>query len=281
VIERGLHLPDAAELLRAVPAPPEASKPPAEPIPTVTLAEMYRAQGHRDRALATLEHVLAREQDHAVAAQLLAKWRAETAPPAALPPDASPKESAVDSADGEAFDVARGAIHDARGERAAHSGAAAAPQRTPADRDATWTPSCLAVRLPAGEIAVAWRVRSATTGMLALRTLLVRWDGARCHVDAVDREGVGPTGELRIPGVPRDVAVRVAIGTLVGGAFRPVAQAPVLEFVAEGDAMGAAHGGAPGARLLGRRDGAWTAPDKAAGWGAAVAFAESVLASAR
>jgi hypothetical protein len=63
VVERGLHLPEAARALRkggddkGWPAPPP-------PLPTVTLAEIYAAQGHLERALAVLDEVLVREPDH-------------------------------------------------------------------------------------------------------------------------------------------------------------------------------------------------------------------------
>jgi hypothetical protein len=69
VVERGLHLPEAANLLRS--SPDERSWPvPPPPLPTVTLAEIYAAQGHLDRAVAVLGEVLAREPDHHEARRL-------------------------------------------------------------------------------------------------------------------------------------------------------------------------------------------------------------------
>src|SRR5580704_17766578 len=48
VVERGLHLPDAAERIRTLGiAPPTRRCAPAA-LPTVTLAEIYAAQGHRE-----------------------------------------------------------------------------------------------------------------------------------------------------------------------------------------------------------------------------------------
>ena len=64
-----------------VAAPPGLSAPVA--LPSVTLAEIYAAQGHRARAVDTLEGVLAREPDHAAASALLAlssKTRATPSP---------------------------------------------------------------------------------------------------------------------------------------------------------------------------------------------------------
>ncbi|MFT3768023.1 MAG: DUF4912 domain-containing protein [Minicystis sp.] len=67
VVEKGLHLPEAARVLRQEekgwPAPPP-------PLPTVTLAEIYAAQGHFERAIAVLDEVLAREPDHREAKSL-------------------------------------------------------------------------------------------------------------------------------------------------------------------------------------------------------------------
>src|SRR5262249_39812489 len=52
VVERGLHLPDAADRLRAALGTPLPHVPRPEPqaVPTVTLAEIYAAQGHKHRA---------------------------------------------------------------------------------------------------------------------------------------------------------------------------------------------------------------------------------------
>ena len=67
VVEKGLHLPEAARLLRqeekSWPAPPP-------PLPTVTLAEIYAAQGHYERAIAVIDEVLGREPDHREARSL-------------------------------------------------------------------------------------------------------------------------------------------------------------------------------------------------------------------
>src|SRR5688572_26380170 len=52
VVERGLHLPDAAERLVSALGTtlPEIKRPEPQAIPTVTLAEIYAAQGHKQRA---------------------------------------------------------------------------------------------------------------------------------------------------------------------------------------------------------------------------------------
>jgi Domain of unknown function (DUF4912) len=63
VVERGLHLPDAAERLRSVSSPPKP-QPVSAAIPTVTLAEIYASQGYYTRAVETLHHVLADAPDN-------------------------------------------------------------------------------------------------------------------------------------------------------------------------------------------------------------------------
>src|SRR5580698_10929680 len=106
VVERGLNLPDAAERIRAVgsdvPPPPRPRAPAA--LPTVTLAEIYAAQGHRERAIETLDRVLAREPEHAAARALVAQLRDKSypVPSPRRPPEeeedgAAPEESPTDA----------------------------------------------------------------------------------------------------------------------------------------------------------------------------------------
>jgi hypothetical protein len=91
VVERGLHLPDAAERFRQalVDPSPQVPRPEAQAIPTVTLAEIYAAQGHKQRAIETLKRVLEAEPDHAAARALLEKLEgaAYVSPKEPLPPE--------------------------------------------------------------------------------------------------------------------------------------------------------------------------------------------------
>ncbi|MBX3206286.1 MAG: hypothetical protein KF764_14535 [Labilithrix sp.] len=92
VVERGLHLPDAADRLRAALGSPLPHVPRPEPqaVPTVTLAEIYAAQGHKLRAVETLQRVLDAEPEHGAARALLEKLEAigYVAPRPPLPPEA-------------------------------------------------------------------------------------------------------------------------------------------------------------------------------------------------
>jgi hypothetical protein len=69
VVERGLHLPDVAQILRATPSPQGWPVAPP-PLATLTLAEIYAAQGHVERAIGVLDEVLARDPDHREAGAL-------------------------------------------------------------------------------------------------------------------------------------------------------------------------------------------------------------------
>jgi hypothetical protein len=65
VVESGLNLPDAAATIRGEGQPQDFQGPP--PVATVTLAEIYAAQGHYEQALRILDEVIEREPEHAVA----------------------------------------------------------------------------------------------------------------------------------------------------------------------------------------------------------------------
>ena len=73
VVERGLHLPEAARVLRKDGETRAGPRPPP-PLPTVTLAEIYAAQGHLERAIAVLDEVIAREPDHREAKAMRARF---------------------------------------------------------------------------------------------------------------------------------------------------------------------------------------------------------------
>lgn len=81
MIERGLHLPDVASAVRS--APPAKGWPTAPPpLATVTLAEIYAAQGFVDKAIGVLDEVLAREPEHTEARVLRQRLVAGGAAPA-------------------------------------------------------------------------------------------------------------------------------------------------------------------------------------------------------
>lgn len=80
VVDRGLHLPDAARAIRGESSfeVPLASQ---TPVATVTLAEIYAAQGHKNRALRILEDVLKQEPGHEEALRVRAQLGANSGLP--------------------------------------------------------------------------------------------------------------------------------------------------------------------------------------------------------
>lgn len=73
VVEQGLNLPDAARRIRGS-EPPQAPPAPA-PLATITLAQIYGAQGHLEKALHTAEEILRAEPEHEAARKLVDKLR--------------------------------------------------------------------------------------------------------------------------------------------------------------------------------------------------------------
>jgi hypothetical protein len=206
VIERGLHLPDAADRLRRS-SPPPAMRPGA-PLPTVTLAEIYAAQGHRDRAVETLKDVLRREPEHAVARKLIDRLEDASyagPPPPPLPPEEEPAAVAAD----------------------------VVVDPTPEDDD-----ECVAIPVDRQTLSVRWRVTERTRGhlerahpggSLVLRALVISptWDGP---VSAVrDMDARGDRGDTVLRGLPAGAVVRTAVGWRVGEELRAIAHSPALE----------------------------------------------------
>ncbi len=144
VVERGLHLPDAADRLRAALGNPLPHVPRPEPqaVPTVTLAEIYAAQGHKQRAIETLRRVLEDEPEHGAARALLEKLEAVdyVPPPPPLPPEDEPGDqigAGLRRAAAANDEDEHEAVTTNPGPRAAKRGAGVSP-RTPAERGGVW-----------------------------------------------------------------------------------------------------------------------------------------------
>jgi hypothetical protein len=232
VIERGLHLPDAADKLRTLSIAPPPSRGAAAPLPTVTLAGIYAAQGHRDRALETLREVLVREPDHDDAKVLLERLSdaAYELPKPPLPPEDDEAEArARANAEAEARAEAEA---DARAEAEAASVVHRARAKV-ADVD-----ECVALPVDAKTTFVAWEVREATRAArkgsdVSLRVIAVvpTWDGPRAIVR--DAPVSGAAGDELFRDLPEGAVVRAAIGWRSGDAFIPIASSPALEVANE------------------------------------------------
>jgi hypothetical protein len=221
VIERGLHLPDAADRLRGRSAPPPPPlRSTAAPLPTVTLAEIYAAQGHRDRAVETLKNVIAREPEHAAARGLLDRLEDDAydgPKPRPLPPEDEPLAPTL-----------------------APKAVVEEPARVARDVD-----ECVAIPVSQGALFVYWRLGASTRGHLeatrpggaiALRVLVVSptWEGPESAVRDVD---VGAAaGEVVVQGLPSRAVVRAALGWRIGEDFVALAHSPALEASGRGEA---------------------------------------------
>jgi hypothetical protein len=206
VVERGLHLPDAAErLLGSVPPPP---RPIPAAIPTVTLAEIYAAQGHTERAIVTLKLVLESEPENTAAkARLLALETPDYVAPA---PRVEPEP--------EHDEIVPPMLDDAP-----------LPPRYDVDE-------CVALPITPSSLFVYWEIREATllhlrsegeaTVVLEIVTVTPTWDGpitSRSHVNVF-----ATWGDYTLSGLNPEAIVRVAVGVKTGGHFRPVAHSPLL-----------------------------------------------------
>jgi len=231
VVERGLHLPDAAERIRTMglAPPPKRSAPAA--LPTVTLAEIYATQGHRERAVDTLESVLAREPDHAAARALLLQLRdsAYPVPPPPLPPEE--EETAATAASSAAAEAEETA---GKGEPREPFGMLDdTPLPTRYDVD-----ECVAIPVDPTTLYVYWETRESTLasvrrtardGSLILRIIVIvpTWDGPRSRTQdiAIDSS----LGDWFVRDLPPGCVVRAAVGWKRGEVFDSIAHSPSLE----------------------------------------------------
>lgn len=217
VVERGLHLPDAADRLRAALSTPlpEVPRPEPQAVPTVTLAEIYAAQGHKQRAVETLERVLEREPEHGPARALLERLTdAEyVAPAPPLPPEPEFESPGAGL---------QGAAEEEReGDEEEMTSLAPTISRTP---------ECVAIPASGGRAYVWWRVWSELLdGPFVVRVVALKpaWDGP---VEDVRDVRLDPaTGELVVNDLAEPAVVRVAVGFMRGDTFVPVAHSPALE----------------------------------------------------
>jgi hypothetical protein len=239
VIEKGLHLPDAAERLRSVTltASEIAARIVPAAVPTVTLAEIYAAQGHRPRAIETLRRVLEIEPEHAAAQALLTQLETSPSGPPLVPPPPP-----VEDEDDAAITLGRPPV----------SSGSLQSRRDPVIRDAEPdgflddeppparydVDECVAIAVDPATLYTYWEIRDASLrhvqatrpgGEITLRLLVITpsWDGPRSATRDVD---VGQqSGDRFVRDLPAGSIVRAAIGWRTGDVFLPLAHAPALE----------------------------------------------------
>lgn len=233
VIDRGLAEPTSGRtdprLARTAPTAPA-------PLPTVTLAEIYAAQGHFERAIATLDEVIARDADHAEAKKLRERFAEQLRrtrpsappPPVELRPVTMPPPPAAPQAVSEALETAAAAApkSDAHEPNQASAGAV---EIDPAL--AVEAPLMLEERYDVDEIvAIAvdphtvyayWEVRPTTfaevrskapEGALTIRIVSVSPNAAGPQTEARDVRVDELSGEIFLRDVPANANVRVTIG---------------------------------------------------------------------
>ncbi|HEX4447458.1 MAG TPA: DUF4912 domain-containing protein [Polyangiaceae bacterium] len=239
VVERGLNLPDAAERIRTV-GEPIVSRPSAPAaLPTVTLAEIYATQGHRVRAIETLDRVLVREPEHAAARALVSQLRDDSypLPPPRMPPEEEEEqEGQEDAGRSPSPDIAFDTEPVAPAEPDHMLDDAPLPTRYDVDE-------CVAIPVDPRTLYVYWEVRDRTLeyirsarreGTIALRVVVVvpTWDGPRSTVK--DHDVHATLGDFVVRDLPPGCVVRAAIGYRVGDTFVAIAHSPPLETPADG-----------------------------------------------
>ncbi len=225
VIELGLNLPDAADRMRGS-TPPAPARTTTPALPTVTLAEIYAAQGHRERAIDTLTHVIEREPEHAAARALLAQLQdasVAVAAPQMPPEDDEPPPAPVIEEDEESS---------APTQIPPAPVAPPAPPAPPGHAPPISADACVAIPSVDGDLIVRWQARDATLSRLAaafpggrgvLRVFVVNptWDGPRSETR--DLEVEPRRGERVLRGLPAGAIVRAAVGWRTDDGFAPIA----------------------------------------------------------
>jgi hypothetical protein len=251
VVEQGLHLPDAADRIRAMGGVVPSTRPGAPAaLPTVTLAEIYAAQGHRERALETLDRVVAREPDHAAARALRAQLADASfpVPPPRIAPETDEDLEPDAGADAEAAKDAGAAPSAGAEEESPPTVASRSLEGPPAEPshmldDSPLPPrydvdECVAIPVDPTTLYVYWEIRRRTLdyvratrpgGVIALRAVVIvpTWDGPRSSVR--DHDVHAELGDHFLRELPSGCVVRVAIGYRHAGAFVAVAHSPALE----------------------------------------------------
>jgi hypothetical protein len=248
VVDAGLNMPGAAAAIRGGPQPKPEWQGPA-PVATLTLAEIYVAQGHSERALAVLDEVLRNEPDHVAALALRARVSGERGGrgrivdvvaseplPESAPPDEAEAFAPPDEA--EAFAPVAEPAGRAEPEVPAAEAPATPAAATPiveALEDAVMPPAC-ALAVTRSALAVRYELEHPTDGVtLRLLSFVPRRDGPeRLEID-VPVDAHETSGGLSLPPPTPGAVVRAVLGVGANGGFKPLAVAWVYD--ARGPAM--------------------------------------------
>ena len=245
VVEAGLKMPDAARVIRGDSSLDLPARS-LSPVATVTLAEIYAAQGHRARALAVLDEVLQAEPDHPEALrirdEMLAGEPAAAKDPPARPspgtaalsrPEAmvsepsypAPEESGFPSTEYVPVEVVETTGHEAP----------ASPEPPPVVATEDPGAPLLAIEQRGSTLGLYWEL---SPDLVARAGLSEDEGGPAIVVVAFTPAGRSPVrdqrtlpltwqppfaGRLVVADLAPQAAVRAAVGWLVDGAFLPLA----------------------------------------------------------
>lgn len=236
VIERGLHLPEAAQRIRN-PVPVDEDPAPPAPVATVTLAEIYAAQGHLERALSVLDELLRSEPDHAQARALSSRLRSGPPPaPSAVDPRPTDEAPALGSSATADLAEAQTKVEEAALGESEPPGPGKRPMLDDAPLPERYDVD-EAVVMPVDPTTafVYWEVRDATLaharqhaprGRLAIRLFVetATWEGVVSTTRDILAEA--NVGDYFVFGLPEGATLRASIGWLVGDTFEAVATGP-------------------------------------------------------
>jgi hypothetical protein len=237
VIDRGLAIPEAPKR-RPAPRIGNAAPP---PLPTVTLAEIYAAQGHIERAISTLDEVIAREPQHDEAVRLrerfqtqLRKTKPSSPPPAqdvAAEATAPPAKAAERVTVGQNVQVGEGVSVEPIAASAAPAVPAAPPP--PALEEVVFdADEIVAVAVDPTTVYAYWEVRPRTfaaargrveSGALVVRVVAVSATAAGPMTETRDIRVDALFGELFVRALPSNAQVRLSIGYKSASGFEPFA----------------------------------------------------------
>jgi hypothetical protein len=234
VVESGLHLPDAAKLIRGQDMTGVESAV-QKPVATVTLAEIYATQRHDERALAMLEEVLSAEPEHEAARELKEQILARLGRKGAVGESTEAPSVASDST--EALSVASEST-EALSVTSEPTGAPSAAEPRVVE------PLLYVVRREQGRALLWWQVSEAFVeaararhgaGELLVRVLSLQpapLAPKRSLSDIVVKVG---EGSHLLVGLSESAVLRVALGWRSGQVFRACAVATEVQLGAGGE----------------------------------------------
>ncbi len=228
VVEKGLHLPDAAQRILT----PVGGLPPnaPDPIATVALARVYARQGHRAQALAVIDEVLRLDPHNAAAITL----RKSLSSPSRQEPKAEAAPAELDPSTG-VEPQSTTAVPTSGEETAAAEILAPSPGVLSQEHAGIPKRDAIHVTRDHNRIQIAWRLRPVTfargrahspSGQLVVRVIHTLVSNQGPDVKQEDVEIDRLAGSLRVTRPEGSLSSHVALGWRDGGMFLAVLTEP-------------------------------------------------------